>query len=142
MLPQFFSRRCGMKKFGKACAGILLTVSIGVALQRANDSADLSVVNRIRDEALTLSQVTKHLLYLTDAHGPRLTNSPGYNAAADWVVGQAKKWGLDNAAKEKWGPYGRGWSASHFSAQLVEPQYALLIGVAPGWGPPGQRGNS
>ena len=124
-----------MKKFGMACAGILLTVSIGVALQRANDSSDLSVVNRIRDEALNHSQVMKHMLYLTDVHGPRLTNSPGYDAAADWIVGQAKKWGLENAAKEKWGPYGRGWSASHFSAQLVEPQYALLIGVPLAWTP-------
>src|SRR3990172_8173130 len=107
----------------------------GLALQRANDSADLSVVNRIRDEALNHSQVMKHLLYLTDVHGPRLTNSPGYDAAADWVVEQAKKWGLENAAKEKWGPYGKGWSAQYSSANLVKPQFAPLIAVPLAWAP-------
>ncbi len=51
------------------------------------------------------------------------------------VVEQSKKWGLANAAKETWGPYGRGWSTSHFSAHLLEPQYAPLIGVPLAWTP-------
>jgi len=124
-----------MKKFALAGVGILLlSVSIGIA-QRAGDSSDLAVVHRIRQEALTKSQVMKHLFYLTDVHGPRLTNSPGFDAAADWVVEQSKKWGLENAAKEKWGPFGRGWSASSFSAHLREPQYATLIGVPLTWTP-------
>lgn len=124
-----------MKKFAIAGVGILLfTVSIGIA-QRSGDGPDLAVIHRIRQEALTKSQVMKHLFYLTDVHGPRLTNSPGFHAAADWVVEQSKKWGLENAAKEKWGPYGRGWSASHFSAHLREPQPATLIGIPLAWTP-------
>ena len=123
-----------MKRLASACAGILLFSSLSVALQRG-DSPDLAVVHRIRDEALKNSQVMKHMFYLTDVHGPRLTNSPGFYAAADWVVEQSKKWGLANAAKETWGPYGRGWSTSHFSAHLVEPQYAPLIGVPLAWTP-------
>ncbi len=124
-----------MKHWSAACAGILLCSSLSVALQRGGDSPDLAVVHRIRDEALKRSQVMKHVFYLTDVHGPRLTNSPGFYAAADWVVEQSKKWGLANAAKETWGPYGRGWSTSHFSAHLLEPQYAPLIGVPLAWTP-------
>ena len=122
-----------MRHLAAACAGILLCSSLSVALQRGGDSPDLAVVHRIRDEALKRSQVMKHVFYLTDVHGPRLTNSPGFYAAADWVVEQAKQWGLANAAKETWGPYGRGWSTSHFSAHLLEPQYAPLIGVPLAW---------
>ena len=70
------------------------------------------------------------LFQLSDVYGPRLTNSPGYDAAADWVVATAKKWGLRNPHKEPWGPYGKGWSSSYFSAHLLEPQYATLIGTA------------
>jgi len=124
-----------MKHLAAACAGILLCSSLSVALQRGGNSPDLAVVHRIRDEALKRSQVMKHVFYLTDVHGPRLTNSPGFYAAADWVVEQAKQWGLANAAKETWGPYGRGWSTSHFSAHLLEPQYAPLIGVPLAWTP-------
>lgn len=124
-----------MRHLAAACAGILLCSSLSVALQRGGDSPDLAVVHRIRDEALKRSQVMKHVFYLTDVHGPRLTNSPGFYAAADWVVEQAKQWGLANAAKETWGPYGRGWSTSHFSAHLLEPQYAPLIGVPLAWTP-------
>jgi carboxypeptidase Q len=69
-----------------------------------------------------------HLFYLTDANGPRLTNSPGYFKAADWVVGEMKGWGID-AKLEPWGPYGRGWEFTHFSAHLIEPASASLIGV-------------
>ena len=110
-------------------------VPMRVPLWAANDTSDLEVVHRIRQEALNHSQVMKHLLYLTDVHGPRLTNSPGYDAAADWVVEQARKWGLENAAKEKWGPYGKGWSAQYSSANLVKPQFAPLIAVPLAWAP-------
>ena len=30
---------------------------------------------------------------ITDVCGPRLTNSPGYNHALDWVTEICKKWG-------------------------------------------------
>jgi hypothetical protein len=124
-----------MKPLAAACAGILLFSSLSVALQGGGDGPNLAVVQRIREEALKNSQVMKHMFYLTDVHGPRLTNSPGFYAAADWIVGQAKKWGLANAAREPWGPYGRGWSTTNFSAHLVEPQYAPLIGVPLAWTP-------
>src|SRR6185369_2459938 len=42
---------------------------------------------------------------------------------------------LSNVAQEKWGPFGRSWSVSRFSANLVEPGYAPLIGVPLEWTP-------
>ena len=47
---------------------------------------DLSIVQRIKAEAFENSKVMDHEFYLTDVYGPRLTNSPGFKAAGDWVV--------------------------------------------------------
>ncbi len=94
----------------------------------ADEAVDLDVVHRIRQEALQNSKVMEHLFYLTDVSGPRLTNSPGFFSAADWVVKQLGEWGI-SAHQEKWGPFGRGWTYSRFSAHIVEPQSVPLIGA-------------
>jgi len=86
------------------------------------------VVHRIRQEAIQNSQVMDHLFYLTDVSGSRLTNSPGFFNAADWVVKQLGEWGI-SAHQEKWGPFGRGWTYSRFSVQMLAPQSVPLIGA-------------
>jgi hypothetical protein len=100
----------------------------------AQDGVDLDVVHRIRQEAMQNSRVMNHVFHLTDANGPRLTNSPGYFKAANWVVSQMKEWGID-AKLETWGPFGRGWDYTRFSAHLVEPVSAPLIGFPLAWTP-------
>jgi carboxypeptidase Q len=94
----------------------------------AQEAVDLDVVHRIRTEALQNSQVMEHLFYLTDVSGSRLTNSPGFFTAADWVVKRLGEWGI-SARQEKWGPFGRGWAYTRFSAQMIEPQSTPLLGA-------------
>src|SRR5689334_22025755 len=81
----------------------------------AEERVDLDVVHKIRQEAMQNSQVMEHMFYLADVHGPRLTNSPGFYDAANWTVKQLNDWGI-KAHLEKWGPYGQGWTFTHFSA--------------------------
>ena len=100
----------------------------------AEERVDLNAIHKIREEALQNSKVMDHVFQLTDVYGPRLTNSPGFFAAADWVVKQLKEWGIDGH-EEKWGPFGRGWTYTHFSANLIEPQYAPLIGFPLAYSP-------
>jgi len=100
----------------------------------AEERVDLNAIQRIREEALQNSKVMDHVFQLTDVYGPRLTNSPGYFAAADWIVKQLKEWGIEGR-QEKWGPFGQGWTFTHFSANLIEPQYAPLIGFPLAWSP-------
>ncbi|MBI3934262.1 MAG: M20/M25/M40 family metallo-hydrolase [Acidobacteria bacterium] len=118
---------------------VLTTLAVGMVLctqiAAAADSSDLAVVHRIRQEAMEHSQVMDHLFFLTDVHGPRLTNSPGFAAAATWVAERTKQYGLSHVALEKWDPFGRGWAASRFSVHLVEPQYSTLIGAPIPWSP-------
>jgi hypothetical protein len=101
----------------------------------AEETLDLTAVQRIRTEALESSHVMEYAFYLTDIHGPRVTNSPGFHAAADWAVKKLEEVGLSNVRKEKWGPFGRGWSYSRFSAHIVGPVYQPLVGFPFAWSP-------
>lgn len=111
----------------------LAAVLVATAALRAEEPVDLGIVHRIRTEAFEHSQVMEHLFYLTDVNGPRVTGSPGYRKAAEWVVKRASEYGLANARLEKWGPFGRGWNFTRFSAHLIEPSYAPLIGFPLAW---------
>src|ERR1700681_1707968 len=99
----------------------------------AEEKADLYVINRIKNEAFQNSKVMENAFYLTDVYGPRLTASPGIQAAGEWAVRSLPEWGLANAQLEKGGPFGRGWYFVRFSRQMKEPQYSPLIGFARPW---------
>jgi carboxypeptidase Q len=109
-------------------------VALALMPIHAEERVDLNAIHKIREEALQNSKVMDHVFQLTDVYGPRLTNSPGFFAAADWIVKQLKDWGIEGH-QEKWGPFGRGWTFTHFSANLIEPQYAPLIGFPLAWSP-------
>ena len=97
-------------------------------------------VARIRDEGLNRSEVMATLSHLTDIVGPRLTGSPQLRVASEWARNRFTTWGLQNAALEPWGPFGRGWSLRRFSAQIVAPQAIPLIAYPKAWSPSvGQR---
>ncbi|MBI4873242.1 MAG: M20/M25/M40 family metallo-hydrolase [Acidobacteria bacterium] len=98
----------------------------------AQEKADLNAVHRIKAEAFENSKVMEHLFYLTDVHAPRISNSPGYRAGAEWTMGRLKEYGLENIHKEAV-PFGRGWSCRRFSVHLIEPEYAPLIGIPLAW---------
>jgi hypothetical protein len=115
----------------RALCALLLTVSLpGLA---ADDKPDLTVVHRIKQEAYARSQVMDNLFWITDANGPRLTNSPGYRAASEWAVKTLKTWGGQNVHLEKWGRFGRGWSFNRFNISLQQPTYAPLVGAPKAW---------
>src|SRR5689334_20416005 len=110
--------------------GIALTLPF---LLLGEEKADLFTINRIKTEAFDNSKVMDDAFYLTDVYGPRLAGSPGYKGAAEWAAKRLSEYGLSNVNLESWGPFGRGWSFNHFRADLVEPQYAPLIGFPLAW---------
>jgi hypothetical protein len=103
------------------------------AILGAEDKADLAVVHRIRAEAFQNSKIMETLFYLTDVNGPRVTNSSGFNSAADWAVGELKSYGLVNVNKEPWGKFGRSWNYSHYEGHMTAPAYSPLIGYPLAW---------
>lgn len=74
-----------------------------------------------------------HLFWLTDVNGHRLTNSPGFTRAAEWVKKRMNEFGVADVKFENWGEFGRGWNYSNFSMHLVEPTYSPLIGYPNAW---------
>ena len=108
-------------------------VFVSASLVFGQEKADLSMINRIKTEAFQNSHVMETAFYLTDVYGPRLTGSSGLQAAGEWAVRTMKDWGVANPAMEAWGPFGRGWNCTRFSAQMKEPQFSPLIGFARPW---------
>lgn len=110
---------------------LVLGSSCGVLI--AEERVDLQVVHRIKAEAFNDSKVMDHLFYLTDANGPRLTGSPGWDSAAAWAMAALKQYGLEQVHLEPWGPFSRGWSYSRCELRLNAPTSAPLHGTPMAW---------
>src|ERR1700722_6150976 len=110
----------------------LLAVSTLAAQERV-DSADLTLVGSIKNEAFANSQVMETLSYLTDVYGPRLTASPGFREAANWAVKRLQSYGIEKVLQEKWGPFGRSWALKQSSLEMLEPGYSALDAVPLAW---------
>jgi carboxypeptidase Q len=101
----------------------------------AEERVDLDALYRIKEEGLQRSQVMDTLWYLTDVHGPRLTNSPGMRAAAAWAMTRLNEWGLTSVREAAWGPFGRGWVNERFTANVLSPTPSPLLAYPRAWTP-------
>ena len=99
------------------------------------ERVDFDALYRIKDEGLQRSQVMDSLWYLTDLHGPRLTNSPNIRAAASWTMKRLNDWGITGVRQETWGPFGRGWANDKVVAHVTAPQPFPLMAFPRAWTP-------
>jgi carboxypeptidase Q len=111
-------------------ASLLLALSAAAA----QEPIDRATLARIRDEGLNRSQVAETFNHLTNVVGPRLTGTPAYKQAADWVEGRFKAYGLKGIHQETF-PFGRGWTLKKFVFEMTEPRYMPLIGYPEAWTP-------
>lgn len=120
---------------GPAKASAPASASAAAAASGAVETVDYDAMYRIREEATTHSELMQTFSYLTDVNGPRLTNSPGMHASAEWAKKQLTDWGLSNVHFETWGPFGKGWENQKFSAMMTAPQPFILQGYPKAWTP-------
>jgi hypothetical protein len=97
------------------------------------ESTDTAMIAKIREEGMNHSQVKWIAHQITDIAGSRLTNSPGYHRAADWIKGLLQQWGLVNVKLEPWGEFGYGWSVERSYAAMKSPYYANFISYPSPW---------
>jgi carboxypeptidase Q len=99
----------------------------------AQEKLDTAMISKIRAEGLDHSGVMDIAFHLTDGSGPRLMNSPGFFRAANWAKNTMKEWGLENAALEPWGTFGKGWELQKSYIAMTAPYYKSLIGLPKTW---------
>ncbi len=113
-----------------------LVAGLGMAFAtQAEETVDLAMVGKIRQEAFHRSQVADTLQYLTEQIGPRLTNSPAMGRANAWTREKFTEWGLSNVHDEAFDDFGRGWEFSSASLELLSPRAAPLHAVPKAWTP-------
>ncbi|CAN5720252.1 hypothetical protein BH24ACI5_BH24ACI5_18140 [soil metagenome] len=118
-------------------AGLAVAASPGIT----SEKIDPEINAKIRAEAENNSQIMRTMHYLTDVHGPRLTGSPNFKAAAEWTVKQMTEWGFTNGALEPWdfanadGTPRPGWLNERFSGHILSPVKDSLVGEVIAWTP-------
>ncbi|MEP0985228.1 M20/M25/M40 family metallo-hydrolase [Ekhidna sp.] len=99
----------------------------------SQETIDQEAIEKIKKEGLENSQVEQIAFELIDKAGPRLSNSPGYDRAASYAIKQLTEWGLENAQKEAWGEFGRGWEVNKSYIAMTKPYYMPFIAVPEAW---------
>ena len=110
----------------------LLLLALPVMAQVKIDQA---TYDRIKSEELEHSQAMHTLHMLTDRYGPRLTGSPNFEKAANWVVQQMTEWGFKNAHLEPWDFGHPGWLNMRAAGYMVTPIHGDLTFRVLSWTP-------
>ncbi len=104
--------------------------------QNQLEPIDQSAVDMIRAEGLENSNVMEYMSWMTDVFGPRLTGSPALDAASDWALETFQEMGLENAHRDEWGPFGKGWTLKHFNIEGSSEYGMFAIAAYPkAWSP-------
>lgn len=112
---------------------LLLFAVSSMAATAQDETFDQDIINKIIKEGTVNSQIMNIAFHLTDVSGPRLTNSPGYYRAADYAIAEMKKWGVDKAALEAWGDFGKGWQLKKSYIAMTAPYYKPIIAYPKTW---------
>ena len=117
-----------------AAALLLIAAAAPATAQIVQERVDLSVVQRIRDEALNRPQSDSLLLYMSDVIGPRLTGSPQILQANNWTAQKLREWGFQNVVVEPWDSlFGRAWERVSYSGRILTPFVQPLNAMAQAW---------
>lgn len=101
-------------------------------------SAD-TVIRRIWEQGMEHSQVEHLAQVLTDSIGPRLSGSPGFQSAGDFLERTYRAWGV-TARRERYGTW-RGWQQGVVHLDMIAPRVVTLEGRLLAWSP-GTSGKS
>ncbi|MGK7311052.1 MAG: M20/M25/M40 family metallo-hydrolase [Candidatus Longimicrobiales bacterium M2_2A_002] len=112
----------------------LLALAITAAPAAAQEfPTDDPVIQGIWDEGMNRSQVYPLMQALLDSIGPRLTGTPGLDAAHNWLVGLYGSWGID-AENQQYGTW-KGWERGITHVDLIAPRVRTLDATLLAWSP-------
>jgi hypothetical protein len=131
-------RRALLAAFFISAVLVTTAVAQGPFGQPSGFAVENAVLRRIWAIGTDSSQLPRLAQVLMDSLGPRLTASPGMEAAQNWVVATYTAWGIP-ARKEQYGSW-RGWRRGKTHIDLVAPRTRTLEGTMLAWSPPTPRG--
>jgi hypothetical protein len=88
---------------------------------------------KVIDEGQKRNQVMKHLTYLCEEIGPRLTASSRLEQANMWVADQFREFGLVNVQQFEWGTFPVRFDRGRCTGKMVEPVERELEFTARAW---------
>lgn len=122
------------------CLAVLAPVNTHAQFgqQPTGFALDDPVLRRIWALETDSSQFPRLAQQLMDSLGPRLTASPGMNAAQDWLIATYTGWGI-TARKERYGTW-RSWRRGKTHIDLVSPRARTLEAMMLAWSPGTPKG--
>jgi carboxypeptidase Q len=126
------ARPFALSRRAPGVGSLALALALAAAPAGAQEQVDAAAIDRLKAEGFQKSQVMELASWLTDVHGPRLTNSPQARAAGEWAVETLKGWGLQNVGME-WFPFGRGWQNDRMVAHVVSPTPYPVLAFPGAW---------
>jgi carboxypeptidase Q len=100
-------------------------------------SAD-TVIRKMWQIGMEQSQTEALAQALIDSIGPRLSGSPGFASAVDWIEGKYKSWGIP-VRREQYGTW-RGWRQGMVHMEMTAPRVQNLEVELLAWSPPTPKG--
>ncbi len=113
--------------FVTAAAALVCVIQAG-----AQEKIDYEMIDKFRDEGFNRSHVMDIASYMSDVYGPRLSNSPSYNRAAQWAKGRFDEYGIP-AELQAYGQLGIGWENRYASVHMHKPEYQPIIAYPFPW---------
>jgi len=124
MTSRIFSR------LGLPIAGLLIGVSV---MSAQGFRSDDPVLRAMWQEGMEQSQTETLAQILMDYIGPRLSGTPNFHAAVDWLEETYRDWGVD-VRREQYGTW-RGWRQGILHVDLIEPRVQTLEAHLLSWSP-------
>lgn len=90
-------------------------------------------LSKINTQGFQQSQVMSLIADLSDVHGPRLTGTNQYYAAAQWAKKTMEDWGMDKVYFEKYCPDCMGWEVKSFNMEMTAPSYMKIQAYPYAW---------
>ena len=129
------------RPFLPALLAVLVTTTAaaqGPFGQPSGFAVENPILRRIWAIGIDSSQLPRLAQVLFDSLGPRLTASPGMEAAQNWIIATYASWGI-TARKEQYGTW-RGWRRGRSHLDLVAPRVRSLEATTLAWSPATPRG--
>ncbi len=109
-------------------------VALGAQTFRSADT----VIRNMWRAGMEQSQLEPLAQVLIDSIGPRLSGSPGFASAVDWLENKYKSWGVP-VRREKYGTW-RGWRQGTVHMEMIAPRVQNLEVELLAWSPPTPKG--